>query len=407
MLGAAMTDAMVLKLKAAEALRYALWETTVFKPKEQIISEVQARFRDLKSPRDVDAKTTDLLLLPLPDGLSWQVSLDTTSTKAGIGGERAPLPDGGFSSAVGMVAGGLSTSVDAAAKEQGFNLFGEAVATVSLTRAREAATVLLAGGDFVGLRDGASLSLPKGLAELSIHAPLATERPMKLVFDTWKAWPKPAQLTLSEAPTDTSVSPLQTYPAVERAVAAQVKQIAFAGLARFPWFERLDGVANQIAQSGISEALLGGHLPDVFSSERMDGPFAGPISILPVGLPAESWAPSLCDAAGVSRTCGTQRLGDLVTSADTPQYLTDDDAMGSHVDATRYTVPFRINSRYWTKSGGVNEPSADSPSLQALPEDLATGNESVKAWTCRGHFFAGAQSAQLTDRAARYGSGCP
>jgi hypothetical protein len=403
MFGAALTDAMILKLKAAEAVRYALWETTVFKQPQQIADDVSARFRDLKSPRDLDTKGTDLLLAPLASDLRFQASVDTTSTKAGIGGERAQLPGGFWSEALGRVSDGLGSSVDAIAKAQGFNLFGAATATVSLARASDASpSRLLAGGDFVGLRDGRSLSMPDALEKLAFQAPLPGERPMQIVFDTWKAWPKPAAATFTPAPTAVGTSPMNTYPVVEEMVSAQVRRIAFAGLGSAPWFKRLDDVANKVLGSGVSEAVLGGRLPSIFSAERMDGPLGGTISILPVGLPDVPWAPSQCDVNGASRTCGTHRLGALVSSTGEPQFLGDDDAMGSRVDRTRYTVPFRINSAYWTKDGGVNDPQAAGASLQVLPPSMATDNESVRSWNCRGHFFAGAQTAQETDRARRY-----
>src|SRR5205807_6114087 len=55
---AALTDVMVLKLKAAEALRYSLWEMTVFKPPAQINNEVQQRFVDLRSPKSINISYT-------------------------------------------------------------------------------------------------------------------------------------------------------------------------------------------------------------------------------------------------------------------------------------------------------------------------------------------------------------
>jgi hypothetical protein len=244
--------------------------------------------------------------------------------------------------------------------------------------------------------------MPEALAKLAFQAPLADERPMQIVFDTWKAWPKPAAATNTSAPTDVGTSPMNTYPVVEEAVSAQVRRIAFAGLSSTPWFSRLDSVTSKILGSGVSEALLGGRLPSIFSTERMDGPLGGPISILPVGVPAEPWAPSQCEVKGSLRTCGTHRLGALISSAEEPQFLGDDDAMGSRVDRTRYTVPFRINSAWWTNDGGVSEPQAVSASLQALPPSMGTDNESVRSWSCRGHFFAGAQMAQETERARRY-----
>jgi hypothetical protein len=377
MISAAFTDVMILKLKAAEAVRYALWESTVFKPAAQIQDEVQKKFADLKSPRSLDTKGTGLLFYPLATDLGWEAAVDLSSTKAGLGGQRAELGSGFWSEALGAVSNTLGTSVDTVTRSQGFNAFGVATATVALTHARQSFGLTL-------------------LADLSFHAPLAEERPMQLVFDTWKAWPTPGAAT-------NPASPMQTYPVVEEMVSAQVKKIAFSGLSGYSWFSRLNSIGGTLAGNGVSDALSGGKLPEIFSTERMDGPNAGPITILPVGIPQESWAPSQCDFNGSQQTCGTQRLGGLVTTE--VQFLGDDDALGAQVDSTRYTVPFKLNSRYWTKAGGVNELSADTASLQPLPDTMAS--ESAKSWSCRGHFFAGAQTAQQTDRGARYSKECP
>src|SRR3979411_2008819 len=68
---AALTEVMVLKLKAAEALRYTLWESTVFKAPQQIDAEVQQRFADLRSPKGVDLPHTGLLMYPLAADMAW------------------------------------------------------------------------------------------------------------------------------------------------------------------------------------------------------------------------------------------------------------------------------------------------------------------------------------------------
>src|SRR4030081_2421464 len=69
---AAITDVMVLKLKAAEALRYSLWESTVFKPPKQIDTEVQQRFVDLRSPKAINVQYTSLLMYPLARDMAWR-----------------------------------------------------------------------------------------------------------------------------------------------------------------------------------------------------------------------------------------------------------------------------------------------------------------------------------------------
>ena len=56
---AAITDVMVLKLKAAEALRYSLWESTVYKAPRQIDSEVRQRFVDLRHQNGLEVLGRD------------------------------------------------------------------------------------------------------------------------------------------------------------------------------------------------------------------------------------------------------------------------------------------------------------------------------------------------------------
>jgi len=92
----ALSDVLVLKLKAAEAVRYALWESTVFKSPEQIDVDVQRRFADLRSPRQIRARHTGLVLYPLARDLAWRAHVDTTTAEVSLGGESRPAAHGGF-----------------------------------------------------------------------------------------------------------------------------------------------------------------------------------------------------------------------------------------------------------------------------------------------------------------------
>jgi hypothetical protein len=244
------------------------------------------------------------------------------------------------------------------------------------------------------------------MTNLTFQAPLPSQRPMSLVFDTWKAWPKPAQFTLDGAPTDVTVSPMRTYPVVEDQVSAQVDKIAFFGLNRQPWFNKLRGVGRFVAR--VMGPMAGGDLPDIFSAARMDQRHGdrGPISILPPEQPDVSWAPGQCEYFGRMQRCPTQRLGDLRTT--TRAFLGDTETLGKNVDRTRYTLPYRINSQYWSQSGGTN--SGDGTGKQAklsLPGRNITGNNAYMAtFRCRGHYFAGSQRGQEADPGRRYARSC-
>jgi hypothetical protein len=400
----ALLDVLLLKLKAAEALRYALWESTVFKPPRQIHLEVLGRFADLRSPRRLGTQHTGLLLYPLARDLEWRADVDTTSAEGGLGGASLlPRTGGPWERFVDAVSAALGTSVDAAAAGMKFNTNGVALARVSLVHALHGAhSRILKGGDLPGLRGGSDLGLPRSVATLSFQAPLASQRPMRLVFDCWKAWPKPAPYTFATVSTDVAASPARTYPEVEKQVSGQVSAIAFIGINRLPAFRELREFVGRIFRFGVTKTVAGGTLPDIFSSDRMDdlATNRGPISILPPEQSTESWVPHRCEIAGKDLPCPTQRIGDVTGAAAVPIWLGDEHTIGDQVDRTRYTVPYRINTTYWKRSGGIDR-ELDSAQLERVKAKLATENEYVKSYRCRGHFFGGSRKAQV---ASSFGS---
>jgi len=266
----------------------------------------------------------------------------------------------------------------------GFNTHGVALARVALDASADARSVI-----------GGEIRATPGLRRFHLQAPLDSERPMQLVFDTWKAWPKPAAYTSSGAGTDVRVAPAQTYPEVERQVSAQVGQIAFFAARRIPGFDDLRAFASRLLRGGVTRTLAGGTLPDIFSTDRMDGPARGPITILPPERAAESWVPHSCEIAGAEVPCPTQRAGD-VTSANAPRYLDGEHSVGHRVDRTRYTVPYRIRTTYWARYGGLDR-ELDEPRLDPVDPRIAAENGYVKTYRCRGHFFGGSQKAQTAN----------
>ena len=340
---AAVAEVLILKLKAAEAARFALWESTVFKPPSQIESDVQRRFADLRSPRRIREAGTGLWFHPSARSLSWRVHLDMTGPEVS-----------------------LSRSVDAAAARMRFNTHGKATARVSLAT--------------MGLR---------------LQAPLAFQQPLQLVFDPWKAWPKPAAWSRTGASTDVRISPSLTYPEVEKQVSAQAKAIAFFGVSGIPGFRDLNEIVARIFRFGVTKTVVGGTLPDVFSAERMDdvGTNRGPITILPPEQARESWVPHRCEIAGRLVSCPSHRLGDLGGTGDRPVAIDEDSTIGDHVDRSRYTVPYRVHTAYWKRSGGMDR-ELESRELEAVPDRLARENEYVRTYRCRGHFFAGSRRPQ-------------
>jgi hypothetical protein len=409
----AFSDVLLLKLKASEAARYALFETTVWKSPSQIDSEVQARFADLRSPASIKNDWTGLLLYPKSSDLHWQTQVDMVERKLGGGDTQAPTDGGGvMSSVVQTVAGFLASNLQTVMRLQRFNTFGKARVRVTLGGKKASQTIILGGGDLVGARGRGQneLGAPPSLLNLAFEAPFRANRPMQLVFDTWKAWPKPSEYTLNGADTNVGTDPALTYPVVERQVEAQVDKIAFFGLRQFGWFQTVDGVFNKLVHGSVTQTLLGGDLPNVFSTGRMDDPnVRGPLTILPQGPADASFVPNTCDQPGGSQgKCFVQRVGDVRSATDGNRTsLSGDDAFTDGEDGTRYTVPYKINTRDWTQSGCAQASDWGSQATSAIPAKLATKNPYVVAWGCRGHYFTGSRNPEEADVKKRYASACP
>ena len=336
-------------------------------------------------------------MYPLARDLHFRAHLDTTTAEVSLGSGSPSRPTGGpWGRFAELVGGAIPSSVDAAARAMRFNTNGVALARVSLVRARhDGRPLILGGGDLLGRRGANDLGRPRSLASFALQAPLSSQQPMRLVFDPWKAWPKPAPYTFTRADKDTGASPSRTYPQVERQVSAQVREIAFAGASRIPGFREMNGLVSRISRFGISKAMVGGNLPDVFSTDRMDDPATnrGPITILPPERAPESWVPHRCEIAGRDVPCPTQRAGDVIATGARVIGLDAEQSLGEGVDRTRYTVPYRINTAWWRRSGGLDH-ELETPHLEPVKAQLATDNGYVKSYRCRGHFFGGSRKAQ-------------
>jgi len=362
----ALSDMLVLQLKAAEAARFALWESTVFQPPERIAQEVQRRFADLASPADVRLQHTGLFLYPRAGDLRWRAAVDVTGAEAGLGGQSASASGHGpWDAFVGVIAGALPKGVDAALRALGFDSHGVASVRIRLSAAN-------------------GTLLPRSF---SLQAPLPRESPPQIVFETWKAWPGPG------------ASPARTYPEVEKQVSARLRRVAFFGADRIPGFRGLQDFAGAVLRSGLGAAAAGGSLPDVFSTSRMDDPSGdrGPVTILPPERAAESWVARRCEVAGHDVDCPTQRAGDVTSASGAPLFLGGESSLGNGVDRARYTVPYRIRTSYWQRYGGMDR-ELQFARLDPVEAKLASDNAYVRSYQCRGHFFAGSSAAQQVGR---------
>ncbi len=395
---AAITDVLVLKLKGQEAARFALWETTVFRDPTQINADVRTRFADLRSPASENRAFTGLMMYPQASSIVWSASVNPKAAKVGLGG-TTKLPNiGGIMGFINQIVNFLSKSVDTAVARQQFNVYGYAEARATLVRASHFGSAVLNGGDLVGAKGGNDLDHPQNMANFTFQTPLPGERPMRLVYDSWKAWPKPAAYTSNGAKTNTSVAPTQSYPTVEEQVSTQVDKVAFFGLNRISGFNSVKNVLLKLTSSGVVRTMMGGQLPELFSARRMEDPQfknAGPLTILPVEKPTESWAVGRGEP-------GVQRMGAASNGLVTADGIHE---LAARVDRSRYTLPYKINSDYWSADGGTTK-NALGYAVKAFNNQLKTQNEYVKAFACRGHYFAGATGPQISDSTKRYRATC-
>ncbi len=424
---AAITDVSVLRLKVLEASRFALWEMTVFRTPTEIQADVQSRFADLKSGANTP-NSTGLLSYPKPGNLTWTVHVNPQASRASIGGSAASPPGqlSGILHFINEIAGVLAGAVDGATRLEKFNTY-EGTASVQLG-AVHSGSIILNGGDLGPHRSGGqdmaggnvfdNLVLCTEGMPAPCPAAISSGNPMRLIYDSWKAWPKPALYTTdgaSGALTDPTVSPMQTYPVVESMVSQQVNQIAFFGLNSISFFNQANNFLGSLLSSGFGQAALGGDLPTFFATAPMDhalndvtnhpmpvgsrGSFPiGPISILPVAAPDVGWAPG----GGMF----VQRLGDLGSPGTAASVNDDTNGVSGGADRSRYTVPYRINTQYWSANGGTPA-STEGASATPVPVNYSTGNNYVKVYGCRGHYFAGARTAQVTNYSQRYSHACP
>ncbi len=411
----AMTDVMVLKIKAQEAARFALWEMTVFRSPTDISADVQTRFADMKSGLKTHSANTGLLMYPQSSQISWKATIDPNYEVVNMNGQiHLPTTGQGFiDDAANTILNAFVSTVNGAVHRQQFNTSGSASATVSLTHSSHAGSIIMNGGDFAGHPNGGQdLAATNTLSNFMFETPFASERPMRLVYDSWKAWPKPAAYTKThQTPAslmDPSISPSNTYPVVESMVSNQVNKIAFFGMGQVGFINSINHVMDAILSSGFTQAVLGGNLPNIFSTDPMDhklGDVAsgehtgnvnfsrGPITILPVSQPDAAFVPG----GGLM----SNRLGDKGTSTTSVFTADDYSDMGAGSDNSRYTVPYRINTKYWTNDGGTKGTTFGAM-VAPPPASQTTNNKYVAAYACRGHYFAGGATAQVADPHSRY-----
>jgi len=398
----AMTDIMVVRLKMNEASRFATWETTVFRTPAEIGADVAQRFRDLRSPATVNSEFTGLLLYPMAKWMRMTSTVSSTRNVSIGGTMKLDNPTGVIDRFLSLLLGAVTSSVDGATGFFRFNRRGSADVRISM-RTSHLGSKILMGGDLVGNRGGNDLDHSEQIQNLTFAAPVASHNPNRLVYDTWKAWPKPASFTTNGAPSNSAASPVQTYLTVEQQVAAQVNNVAFYGARQSGLIARIDNFMGRVNSSGLMTTLFGGTMPTILATSRMDANTRGPITIRPVAQPNASWVPSYRPGGGLQE--GSHRLGEIASHGGPVYTKYPSTALIDREDPSRYTVPYQINSQYFTQSGG-NDRNSFNIRRRALPASMARNNEYVRTYQCRGHFFAGGITAQQENFDRRYRPNC-
>lgn len=350
-------DVGLLKLKVDEAARYAVWEMAVQRPAAEVQAEVSQRFADLASPAQIDrpapfgTRSFPLATVLVPE-------LADTNDVPFDAYVRPPGGGGLINAILSFINRYVNGAVQWVLERMNFSTRGEARATVQF----RTQNTLFPGGRLLGIFFDSGIN-----PQITV-----TARSSPLLVDTWKAWP--GKYALSNKSLNTS--PYSTYPtgrgsnnaptadsAPEREVAARMEHVAFLGLAG-------DGGVLDIVNDVIG--FLGGNaLPRLFGVTTWRTR-QGPIAMLP-GEPARrTFQPGY----------GTpvQRIGNHWHMSGAGYQTVD----GSQ-DRSRYTLPSRVTTQWWTgKGGGLRNPNI-----------TRSNNPYEQAYQCRDGYYMGAMSQQL------------
>jgi hypothetical protein len=350
-------DLGLVKLKAEEAARYALWEMTAQRDPGAIQAEVSQRFKDLSSPADINSSA--------PVGVRSFKNV-TISTVSIVNNINAPFEGnlqlgwggggGGFLNAMLRGIGGLiGRTVDRLVQKMGFETHREAQATIEF----QVTNSLFPGGKLNGAAEGKLYEINEPGRALNLT--IRTKSPPMLV-DTWKAWPGP----FASGSKNTNTDIYDTYArnggasAPEAEVSSRMSKMAFFGLQ--------NNIIMRIV--GFTFTLTG--FRDPFSTKTWKDK-SGPICMLPGDNALHSWAPG----SGL----GSLRLGDRIyPQAAALQQPFDSPNTGT--DRPRSTVPGRLHTGWWNSEGGMT-------SVPRAVSFTNTQNAYQAEYACRDAFYMG------------------
>ena len=348
-------DLGVLKLKAEEAARYAVWEMTAQRSPAAVSNEVRTRFADIASPEAYSGTS--------PEGaLAWQtVNVGVVNIQDRIdapfsGRVNQPPSDGSFlGDLMVSISKFLNKAADWIMKQLKFDTRGFAEAEVQMT----VQNTLFPSGDVLGIFFDTGVN-----PTITVRA-----RSPQLLWNTWKAWPGKAW----GGSVDTD--PYDTYPRVsskasapETVVSNQVDKMRFWGFGRYLSFA-----------DPVFEFLK---MPAMFGSKTWKEKTAGdgPITMLPGEPQRQSWQPGYNQPV--------QRIGNEWQRT-TARKLAPRGTVDYGVDRARFTTPSHVWSSEWTGRGGTNVRAGSQP---MAPQNT---NPYVKMYRCRSAYYMGAMREQL------------
>lgn len=368
-------DLGILKLKAEEAARYAVWEMTAQRGTGAVGNEVRTRFADLASPVEYSGSE--------PEGaLTWDtvnVSLVAINDRVAApfsGSIQQPSGGGGgiIGDAIEFVGKFLNKAADWVVERMDFETNGKAVASVQMT----VENTLFPSGSVLGIFFDTGLN-----PTLTVRA-----RSPELLWDTWKAWPgKTFGGTIETDPYETYAQVSSRASAPEKVVSKQVGEMKFFGIGNILGFA--DGVFNFIK------------MPPPFGSEtwKEEESGDGPIAMLPGEPQRKSWQPGY--------QTPLQRIGDEWERSSTAVKLAPSGSANPGVDRQRFTTPNRVRAVYW------DDPETHGENVRASSARIVPDNNNpyVDMYRCRDAYYMGSTREQLqhynqSDWARRAHTGC-
>jgi len=352
-------DLGLVKLKAEEASRFALWEMTVQQPTGGTISSVRDRFRDLASPQTAEFQRSQ----PIgTHSFTGPVTIDVQmSDRLGepFGG-RIPQPEGG--GIIGQVMGWIARFAGQVADSM-LRRFG----LDTNTSARV---------------DGVAMTVPNRIFPGFSFLPYLVRDPgpprtvtvraasPRMMVDSWKAWASkynPSGNDLRNIETSVYESYGSSFPGddglPERVVSARVRAAAFFGLG-----QTLGNVGRAFTYVGFRNPLS----TDTHAGSTNSRDQSGPITMLPGKVDRR--------ANSVASGRPVKRYGAEFSHRDTPTPVERRTVGMSGEDHFRFTVPGIIHSTEWSGSGGT--PARSLPTYQ-------TRNPYTMMYDCRDGFYMG------------------